>query len=136
MDTREAAVRWAETWTRAWPAGDVEAIVALQGEDADHWASLFRPYRGRAGLREYVKECFDAETEPARTWFAEPRVDGDHAAVEYWAVTYPDGEPLTICGVTLLRFAPDGLVAEARDYSHVKAGRLEPPDETLFRWRA
>lgn len=128
MDPRDAAHRWATTWTTSWPLKDVERIVALQAEDADHWASMFRPYRGRAGLRTYLQECFDEETRPAEVWFDEPQVDGSTAAVEYWAVTYPDGEPLTISGVTLLRFDDRGLVAEARDYSHAKPGRLLPPD--------
>lgn len=127
MTTREAARRWADTWARGWPAKDVDGIVALQAENGDHWASMFRPYRGRAGLRGYLQECFDEETRPAEVWFGEPRVDGDMAAVEYWAITYPDGEALTISGCTLLRFDDDGLVAEARDYSHVKPGRLMPP---------
>jgi hypothetical protein len=43
-------------------------------------------------------------------------------------VTYPQDQPLTISGCTLLRFDHDGLVAEARDYSHVKHGRFPPPD--------
>ena len=29
MDTMAAAVRWGETWERAWQAGDVASIVAL-----------------------------------------------------------------------------------------------------------
>ncbi|MEO3928770.1 nuclear transport factor 2 family protein [Micromonosporaceae bacterium B7E4] len=131
MNVRDAARRWATVWAQGWPAKDVDGIVGLQAEEADHWASMFRRYRGRAGLRSYVQECFDEETRPAEVWFGEPRVDGDLAAVEYWAVTYPDGEPLTISGCTLLRFDEAGLVAEARDYSHVKQGRLLPP-EGLF----
>jgi hypothetical protein len=88
---------------------------------------MFRPYRGRAGQRTYIQECFGEETRPAEVWFGEPRVDGDMAAVEYWAVTYPNDKPLTISGCTLLRFTEAGLVAEARDYSHVKHGRVLPP---------
>ncbi|GAA3758311.1 hypothetical protein GCM10022225_49560 [Plantactinospora mayteni] len=131
MNVRDAARRWAAVWAEGWPAKDVDGIVALQAEEADHWASMFRPYRGRAGLRGYVQECFDEETRPAEVWFGEPQVDGELATVEYWAVTYPNGEPLTISGCTLLRFDEAGLVAEARDYSHVKEGRLLPP-ESLF----
>jgi hypothetical protein len=127
VNTRDAAERWANVWARGWPAKDVEGIVGLQAEDGDHWASMFRPYRGRAGLRTYVKECFDEETRPAEVCFGEPRIDGDMAAVEYWAVTYPNDQPLTISGCTLLRFDDGGLVAEARDYSHVKQGRFQPP---------
>lgn len=128
METREAAQRWARTWADAWPVKNVDAIVALQAEDGDHWASMFRPYRGRAGLRGYVAECFAEESRPAQTWFAEPQVDGDVAAVEYWVVIHVKDEPMTISGCTVLRFDQAGLVAEARDYSHVKEGRHTPPD--------
>ncbi|WP_328472027.1 nuclear transport factor 2 family protein [Actinoplanes sp. NBC_00393] len=127
MDTREAAERWAQVWARSWPARDVEAIAALQAENGDHWASMFRPFRGRDGLRAYLRECFDEETRPAEVWFGEPRVDGDTAAVEYWAVTYPQDKPLTITGCTVLRFDAAGLVAQARDYSHVTPDRVLPP---------
>ncbi|MEU4688220.1 nuclear transport factor 2 family protein [Actinoplanes sp. NPDC023714] len=131
-DVRDAARRWAETWTRAWPAKDAAAIVALQAEAGDHWASMFRRYPGRTGLSAYLKECFSQERLPAEVRFAEPRVDGDTAAVEYWAVIHPGDEPLTISGCTVLRFDEDGLVAEARDYSHVEPGRIPLPDG-LFR---
>lgn len=127
MDVLAAARRWATVWARSWPAKDVDSIVGLQADDGDHWASMFRPYRGRAGLRTYVQQCFDEEARPAEVWFGEPRVDGDLAVVEYWAVTYPDDRPLTISGCTVLRFGEEGLVSEARDYSHVKEGRLLPP---------
>ncbi|HTS97891.1 MAG TPA: nuclear transport factor 2 family protein [Streptosporangiaceae bacterium] len=126
METREAARRWARTWAGAWPARDVAAILALQAEDGDHWASMFRPFRGRAGLRAYLEEAFAEETRPARVWFAEPQVDGDRAAVEYWAVIHVGDRPVTISGCTVLRFDPAGLVAEARDYSHVREGDQAP----------
>ncbi|MDG4799294.1 nuclear transport factor 2 family protein [Micromonospora sp. WMMD980] len=127
VDTRDAADRWASVWAQGWPAKDTDGLVGLLAEDGVHWASMFRPYRGRAGLRDYLRECFDEETRPAEVWFDEARVDGDTAAVEYWAVTYPNGQALTISGCTLLRFDRAGLVTEARDYSHVSTGRTPPP---------
>ena len=127
MDTRDAARRWARTWAQAWPARDADAIVALQAKDGDHWASMFRPYRGSGGLRSYLDECFAEETRPAVVWFAEPRVDGDAAAVEYWAQTYAGDRPTTISGCTVVRFDQAGLVTQARDYSHVKEGHHPPP---------
>jgi ketosteroid isomerase-like protein len=127
VETREAAQRWAKTWTDAWPVRDVDAIVALQAEDGDHWASMFRPFRGRAGLRRYLEESFAEESRPAQVWFAEPHVDADAAAVEYWAVIYVKDQPMTISGCTVLRLDESGLVAEARDYSHVKEGHHSPP---------
>jgi hypothetical protein len=42
--------------------------------------------------------------------------------------------PMTICGCTTLRFDEAGLVAEARDYSHMKEGRHVPP-AALVEWR-
>jgi hypothetical protein len=43
-------------------------------------------------------------------------VDGDRAAVEYWAIiTSTSGDAETIAGVSLLRFDEDGRVAEHRD---------------------
>jgi ketosteroid isomerase-like protein len=127
VETREAARRWARTWAEAWPTRDVDAIVALQAEGGEHWASMFRPYHGRAGLRDYLNGSFAEETRPAEVWFGEPQVDGGTAAVEYWAVIHTDGQPVTISGCTVLRFDGSGLVAEARDYSHVKEGRHELP---------
>lgn len=128
METREAAQRWARTWADAWPLGDVEAIVALQSEDGVHWASMFRPFRGREEFRGYVAECFAEESRPAEVRFAEPQVDGDTAAVEYWVVVYLKDQPMTISGCTVLRFDESGLVTEARDYSHVKDGRHVSPE--------
>jgi ketosteroid isomerase-like protein len=127
MEIRELARRWARTWADAWPVKDVDAIVALHAEDGEHWASMFRPFRGRAGLRGYVEESFAEESGSAEVWFAEPQVDGAAAAVEYWAVIHVKDQPMTISGCTLLRFDDAGLVAEARDYSHVKEGRHSPP---------
>jgi len=127
MDTRTAARRWARTWAEAWPRQDVAAIVALQAGDGVHWASLFRRYDGPDGLREYVAECFAEEVAPAETWFAEPWVAGDTAGVEYWTTIHLADGPTTICGCTVLRFDAGGLVTEARDYSHVRPGRLPRP---------
>jgi ketosteroid isomerase-like protein len=131
MDEREAARRWKKAWAEGWPAKDVDGIVRLQAEDGNHYASMFRAYEGREGLRRYVAQCFGEETEAAQVWFAEPVVDGSTAAVEYWAITYPGGNPLTISGCTVIRLDENGLVAQARDYSHVKEGSFLPP-EGLF----
>jgi ketosteroid isomerase-like protein len=127
MDIREDARRWASAWASGWPAKDVDAILARQAEDGDHWASMFRPYRGRAGLRDYLEEYFAKETRPARVWFAEPQVDGDTAAVEYWAQVWIHDQAMTISGCTVVRFGESGLAAEPRDYSHAEPGSQVPP---------
>jgi ketosteroid isomerase-like protein len=62
VDVKSAARRWAETWQRAWPAKDVEAIASLYAEDALYRALVFRePDRGVAGVRRYLAENFAIE---------------------------------------------------------------------------
>lgn len=128
MDTRAAARRWAQTWAEAWPAQDVEALVELQAEAGDHYASMFRRYHGKDGLRTYVTEAFEEETSAATVWFAEPSVDGDVTHCEYWALCEFDGKPVTISGCTIVQFDDDGRVSRARDYSHTTDGHIQPPD--------
>jgi ketosteroid isomerase-like protein len=128
MVLSEAALRWAQVWASAWPVRDVEAIVALQAPDGVHWASMFRPFHGRDGLRAYVEQAFAEETAPTECWFFEPIVGSDIAAVEYWSLGAYEGEPMTISGCTVLRFDAEGLVVEARDYSHMKPGHHPVPD--------
>ncbi|CAM3128677.1 nuclear transport factor 2 family protein [Stackebrandtia soli] len=128
MDTRTAARRWASTWRSAWPRQDVEALAALQAPDGDHYASLFRRYRGRDGLRDYLRESFAEETAPTRCWFAEPIVDGRRASIEYWAVMTTVDGVLTLSGCTVVEFDAAGLVAEARDYSHATEGEVPRPE--------
>jgi hypothetical protein len=98
-----------------------------------HWASPFRPvYAGREGLRGYLLEVFADEIEPTVAQFAAPTVNGAEAAVEYWARCHYASGPLIIAGCTILRFTPDGLVAEARDYSFVHEGDHPIPDGFSF----
>lgn len=125
--TIHAAKRWAETWQSAWGAQDLEAVVALYAEEAVFSSQPFRtPYRGRAGVREYVAQAF-AEEEDVRAWFGEPVVAGERAAVEWWASLQENGREVTFAGTSVLRFDAAGLVAEQRDTWNEADGRLEPP---------
>ncbi len=57
-----------------------------------------------------------AEQESAECRFGEPIVDGERAAVDWWAVvTSRDGSSQSLAGTSLLRFDADGLVVEQRD---------------------
>ncbi|OIH85924.1 hypothetical protein BLJ79_03770 [Arthrobacter sp. UCD-GKA] len=127
MQTFEAAQRWANTWASAWPRKDVEAIVNLQADVGEHWASMFQPFHGRSGLRNYLVECFAEETKPAETWFADPVVEGGTASVEYWVVIYIKDQPTTVSGCTVLAFDEFGLVKVARDYSDAQEGHHARP---------
>lgn len=127
MDTRAAATRWATTWQRAWEALDPEPIVALYGEAARLTSQPFRDVEaGREGVRGYVSGAFADET-AVRAWFGEPVVDGDRAAIEWWAALLEDGEEVTLAGTSTLRFDGDGRVMEQRDTWNLAPGRREPP---------
>jgi ketosteroid isomerase-like protein len=126
LETEAAARRWRDTWERAWPTKDVDAIVALYSDDVPYRALVFRePDLGLAGVRRYLEENFGVEQD-IECRFGEPVVSGDRAAVEWWASWLENGEPLTLAGSTFLRFDVDGLVVDHRDYwNEVK--RHEPP---------
>jgi ketosteroid isomerase-like protein len=126
MDVPSAAGRWKETWERAWPARDVDAIASLYSEDAVYRALAFRePDRGLAGVRRYLEENFAVEKE-IECWFGAPVVAGDRAAVEWWGSWVEDGRPLTLAGATVLRFDENGQVVDHRDYWN-EVERREPP---------
>ena len=126
MNTEDAARRWAETWERAWPAGDTDAIAALYADDATYRALAFRaPDHGLAGVRRYLETNFAVERE-TECWFAEPLVAGGRAAVEWWGTWVEQGQRLTLAGATFLRFDDEGRVVDHRDYWN-EVERREPP---------
>lgn len=127
-DTRDAARRWASIWQRAWESQDIEAIVELYAPDAVFSSQPFRPLdTGRGGIRAYVSGAFADEAD-VRAWFAEPVVDGDRAAVQWWAALLEAGEETTLAGTSVLRFDTDGLVADQRDTWNMAPGRRDPPE--------
>jgi hypothetical protein len=126
VETEAAARRWAETWQRAWPERDADAIVALYAAMVPYRALAFRePDQGLAGVRGYLEREFGVEQE-IECRFGEPIVGGDRAAVEWWASWVEDGVPLTLAGATVLRFDAGGLVIDHRDYWN-QVERREPP---------
>jgi ketosteroid isomerase-like protein len=129
IDVVAAARAWAQTWERAWPAKDIEAIAALYSEQhALYRAYVFRePDRGVEGVRDYLRRNFEVEHD-IECRFGEPVASGNHAATQWWASWVEDGEPLTMAGVTLLRFGDDGLIVDHRDYWNSVPGRELPFD--------
>jgi ketosteroid isomerase-like protein len=129
MNTRGAALRWADTWVSAWMSHDVEAVVALYAESCVHRSAPFRePHHGRAGVRAYLATAFAGESAVLDVRFSTPLVDGDRAWVEYRAALRDgDGDPVTVAGSAIARFDADGLITESRDYWHETAAHLLPP---------
>ena len=130
MDSQAAARRWAATWTAAWQAHDVEAVVALYAEDCVHRSTPFRPpHRGRQAVRDYVTQAFADEQRIDDVRFDSPVVQGDRACVEYWArFLDQQGTAMTLAGCGMARFDADGLITEARDYWHLQEGHQPPPE--------
>jgi hypothetical protein len=120
----DAARAWAETWSRAWPAADVEAICALYASDARFYSQSLREHELP---RSYVERVFADQTR-AECRFGAPIVAGDRAAVDWWGVIEDrNGGVETIAGTSLLRFAGDGKVVEQRDAWGSAAGHVELP---------
>jgi hypothetical protein len=129
MKPVEAARRWVSVWQRAWEALDVESIVALYGEDAVLSTAPFRtPYRGPDGVRSYVARVFGEEEQP-RVRMGKQIVEGDSAAIPWWATLREEGIDVTLAGTSLLRFDDSGLVAEQWDTWNVTQGHHDPPEE-------
>jgi predicted SnoaL-like aldol condensation-catalyzing enzyme len=126
MDTQIAAQRWADTWSRAWPQRDADAIAALYADTVIYRSLAFRPRDlGLAGVYRYLNEQFPVE-QNIECRFGQPIASGDRAAIEWWASWTEQGEELTYAGVTVLRFDGQGQVIDHRDYAnHVE--RREPP---------
>jgi SnoaL-like domain len=123
MDAETAARTWVEGWTKGWENADAETIGALYAEHAFFRSHPFRDPEKSA--RDYALRAF-ADEELVECRFGEPVVEGDRAAVEYWAVLSAEGEEETLAGIALLRFGEDGRVVEQRDYWSMQPGRTEP----------
>lgn len=124
MDTMAAAVRWGETWERAWQAGDVASIVALYAAGASYRSLPFRePEDG--GALGYVSRTF---AEESQVWcrFGPPMVAGSRATVEWWAAFDEAGVVITLAGATVLRFDASALVIDHVDYWVQADGRVDP----------
>lgn len=128
-DVREAAARWARTWTEAWEALDVEPIVALYAADVTFSTEPFREaHRGHSGVREYVSRAF-AEEDGPRVWVSEPIVDGNRASISWWAALREDDADATLAGTSVLRYDDDGLVIEQWDAWNALPEQRSPPSD-------
>jgi hypothetical protein len=124
VETHGAARAWVEAWEQGWPAEDVDRIASRYRPDAPYHS---QPFRDVLTAREYITRAF-GEEKLVRCWFGEPIVEGDRAAVEYWAILRsPDGSDITIAGTAILQFGEDRLVVSHWDYWDQRDGAAEPP---------
>ena len=125
MTIEEAARRWAQTWERAWPGKDLEAVLGLYRDDIVYWSEPFRePDRGLAGVREYVSQAF-AEEEGITALFGQPIVDERGTSISWWACLVENGDEITLAGTSNLRFDADGQVIEQWDTWNQAPGSVE-----------
>jgi hypothetical protein len=124
VNTRSAAEAWLDAWTRGWRDHDADVVGAVYAANA---LFVSHPFREPQHPADYAQQAFAAEDD-VEFWFAEPRLHGDGAAVEYWAIIGHDGKHSTLAGVTVLRFDNDGLVVEHRDYWALEDGARIPPE--------
>ena len=135
MNVVDAADRWARAWKDGWEALDAEPILACYASGALLSTEPFRePYRGLDGVREYVMRVLGEEGDP-RVWTAPPIVDGNRAAVSWWASLLEQGADASLAGTSVLRFDDDGLVVEQWDAWSGIGERRDPPPWSLFRPR-
>lgn len=118
MTPLEGVRAWVAAWQDGWARHDPEVIAARYAPDCRFRSQPFRAMEhGRSAPIAYAAQSFGEEARATFT-FGEAIVGADgRAAVEYRAVIWPrdGGGPTTIHGVSVLRFGPDGLVAEHRD---------------------
>jgi SnoaL-like protein len=123
-DIRAAARRWIEGWARGWATHDVGLIASLYADDAVHVSAFYREPQPTA---DYAAWAFSDE-ERSEVWFAEPLVEGDRAAVAWWAISRgKDRRDTTLAGVSTISFGPDGLVVQQWDYWNAAQDTATPP---------
>jgi len=103
-------------------------MAAFYAPDATYLSVPFRePDRGVEGVRSYLTREFGVETD-IECCFRSPVVDGQRAAIEWWASWVEGGQELTLAGSTFLRFNDDGLIVDHRDYWNQVDERRPPYD--------
>jgi hypothetical protein len=125
--------QWLDAYAEAWRSRDPDAAAALFTEDSIYRSHPFREaHRGQDGVRAYwAKATGDQRGLDLR--FGTPVVEGDHVAVEWWAVMRVErpgeGEGVgTLPGCLFLLFAKDGRCRELREYWHWADEKVAPPE--------
>jgi len=113
MNAEAAAGAWVAAWTRAWHALDAELLKPVYADNAVHRS---HPFREAGNPVEYARWAFAEEEGEPEVWMGDPIVDGDRAAIEWWAVVTENGTQISLAGTSILRFDTDGRTVEQTDY--------------------
>ena len=118
---------WIAGYSKAWHEADADAAVALFTEDGVYCSYLLEePAVGHAGVHGYWSTVCSTQSE-VDAQFGEPITSGNKTVVEFWTRMKNAGEPVTVLGAMLLRFAGDGRCEELREYWHFVPGDHAPP---------
>jgi ketosteroid isomerase-like protein len=118
---------WVEAYRTAWEAGDADGVLELFTEDASYRSNPMRdPHQGHEGIRKYWQTATGTQ-EQTKVQMGAPISQGDHTAVEWWTTMIDDGEPVTLPGCLVLRFADDGRCVELREYWNIEMATHQPP---------
>ncbi|MGH2843077.1 MAG: nuclear transport factor 2 family protein [Solirubrobacteraceae bacterium] len=120
---------WVDGYGQAWRELDADAAAALFTEDAVYRDQPFQsPYVGLAGVREYWTNVTSTQSD-VTVRMGDPVVSTDRrrAAVEWWVTMKNSGEPISLTGILVLRFAGDGRCEELREAWHIQPEYSEPP---------
>jgi hypothetical protein len=123
VDTHAAARAWVDAWTRAWRALDADHLRDIYRDDTVHRS---HPFREPGNPLDYARWALAEEEGEPEVWMGDPIVDGDRAAIEWWAVVIENGIQVSLGGVSCVRFDDDGRVTEQSDYWGDAPGRTPP----------
>ncbi|MGF0115610.1 YybH family protein [Promicromonospora sp. Marseille-Q5078] len=113
---RESVRRWVAGYETAWRTGDVTAVARLFAQDARYARSPYDPDElvGHDAIRGF----WTVDEGAAFTMTAEPlAVEGDVAVVRV-EVSYTAPEAQEYRDLWVLRFAPDGRVADFEEWAY------------------
>jgi len=123
VNSEAAARAWSDAWTQAWRTLDAELLRPVYTDETVHRS---HPFRAPGNPLDYARWALAEEEGEPEVWMGDPIIDGDRAAIEWWAVVIENGKQVSLAGTSLLRFDADGHVIEQSDYWGTTEGRAEP----------
>lgn len=120
--------RWIAEFLRCWRESDAEGVVGLFTPDAIYRSGPFRPAaHGSAAIRAYWIRSTGAQRQ-IRVVAGEPVIEGNRAAVEWWASWTEEGRPVTLPGCMVVRLTLEGRCEELREYWQFEQAERPVPD--------
>jgi uncharacterized protein (TIGR02246 family) len=118
---------WVESLRSAWESADPVKIGALFTDEAEYLTNPFgKALQGRDSIVAYWSEEISTQ-DNVEVRMGRPMIDGERAAVEWWAVVTNDASQVTDSGVLMLEFSGDRCRRLA-EYWMLGEGRIAPAE--------